>query len=208
MYVLQVYSVNGGGVWCRWNQCNGFVEILISFWHGCSPFKLRNLVSCPPALLKCCWLFVALITSQTFFFPPWLWRHTKQPKYHVVFCARCFHGPKLSSTGVILNLSVRDGKVILACTLASDSPVSLGCGWVMSACWGQPQRLGARMFLLFERQWCISHEMLLALFPWGGLSGVWCCWCSTEHTCCGKVFLWGGSHRWAPAGAGVGVSLV
>lgn len=68
MYVLLVYSVNEGGVWCRWNQCNGFVEILISFWHGCSPFKLRNLVSCPPALLKCCWLFVALITSQIFFF--------------------------------------------------------------------------------------------------------------------------------------------
>lgn len=83
MYVLQVYSVNEGGVWCRWNQCNGFVEILISFWHGCSPFKLRNLVSCPPALLKCCWLFVALITSQTFFFFPW--RHAKQSKYHVVF---------------------------------------------------------------------------------------------------------------------------
>lgn len=90
-----------------------------------SPFKLRNLVSCPPALLE---MLLALCStnnfSDFFFFPCWLWRHTKQPKYHVVHCAWCFHGPKLSSTGVILNISVRDGKVILACTLAGDSPVS------------------------------------------------------------------------------------
>lgn len=129
--------MNEGGVWCRWNQCNGFVEILISFWHGCSPFKLRNLVSCPPALLKCCWLFVALITSQTFFFFPWLWRHTKQPKYHIVFCVRCFHGPKLSSTGVILNIPVRDGRVILACNLAQGCSSFLRGSDVsaMKCCW-------------------------------------------------------------------------
>lgn len=124
MYVLQVYSVNEGGVWCRWNQCNGFVEILISFWHGCSPFNLRNLVSCPPALLKCCWLFVALITSQTFFFFPLGYGDTQRAKRPCCFLCMVFSWTKASSTGVTLNISVRDGKVIVACTLASDSPVT------------------------------------------------------------------------------------
>lgn len=75
---------------------------------------------------KCCLLFVALITSQTFFFSLVMETH-KAAKIHIVYCAWWFHGPKLSSTGVILNISVRDGEIILACTLASDSPVSPGC---------------------------------------------------------------------------------
>lgn len=28
MYVLQVYNVSEGEVWCRWNKCNDIVEIL------------------------------------------------------------------------------------------------------------------------------------------------------------------------------------
>lgn len=103
-------------------------KLLFLFGMVVSPFKLRNLVSCPPALLEMLLDLCSTNNFSDFFcFFLWLWRHTKQPKYHIVYCARCFHGPKLSSTGVILNVSVRDGKVILACTLASDSPVSLGC---------------------------------------------------------------------------------
>lgn len=69
MYVLQVYSVNEGEVWSRWNKCNDIVEILTSFWHGFFSFLsyLRNPVSCPPALLEMLLpLSVALVASQAF----------------------------------------------------------------------------------------------------------------------------------------------
>lgn len=140
---------------------------------------------------------MALITSQTFFFPPWLWRHKKQPKYHKkLFVVHSVFMDQSCHTQVFLNISVRDGNFILACRLASDSPVSPGC----DECLVVPAS-NIRMFLIFEKQGWISHKMLLALFPWGSLSGVWYCQCSNENTFCGKVFLWGGSHRWAPAGA-------
>lgn len=51
----------------------------------------------------------------------------KAAKIPCCFLCTVFSWTKASSTGVILNISVRDGKVILACTLARDSPVSLGC---------------------------------------------------------------------------------
>lgn len=101
-------------------------KFLFLFDMVVSPFRLRNLVSCRPALLE---MLLALCSTNNFsdFFFSLVMETHKLAKIHIVYCARCFHGPKLSSTGVILNISVRDGKVILACTLASDSPVSPGC---------------------------------------------------------------------------------
>lgn len=101
-------------------------KFLFLFGMVVSPFRLRNLVSCRPALLE---MLLALCSTNNFsdFFFSLVMETHKLAKIHIVYCARCFHGPKLSSTGVILNISVRDGKVILACTLASDSPVSPGC---------------------------------------------------------------------------------
>lgn len=99
-----------------------------------SPFKLRNLVSSSPALLKMLLALCSTNNFSDFLFFPWLWRHTKQPKYHVVYCAQVFSWTKAVIHRCYFK-PVRDGKVILVCTLARDSPVSLG---VMSTWWGQP----------------------------------------------------------------------
>lgn len=100
-----------------------------------SPFKLRNLVSSSPALLK---MLLALRSTNNFsdfrFFLGY--GDTQSSQNTTLFIVhKCFHGPKLSSTGVILNIPGRDGKVILVCTLACESPVSVG---VTSTWWGQP----------------------------------------------------------------------
>lgn len=90
-------------------------KFLFLFGMVVSPFKLRNLVSCPPALLE---MLLALCSTNNFSnSPPAPGYGNTQSSQNttIVYCAQCFHGPKLSSTGVILNVSVRDGKVILAC---------------------------------------------------------------------------------------------
>jgi len=92
MYVLQVYNVNGGEVCCRWNKCNDVVEIFDFFlaWLFLPLSYLRNLVSCPPALLEM--LLPPCSTSNSSDFCSWLRRRTKRPKYHTVCGAR--YGPK------------------------------------------------------------------------------------------------------------------
>lgn len=56
-------------------------KFLLLFGMVVSPFKLRNLVSCPSALLEMLLALCSTNNFSDFFFFPWLWRHTKQPKY-------------------------------------------------------------------------------------------------------------------------------
>lgn len=108
---------------------------------------------------KCCLLFVALITSQTFFFFLGDTQSSQNPTLFIVH-------------GVLMDQSCHPQVLFQTYLLEMEKSLWLA-HWQLPSqprVWWVPggvsQQLGMRMFLLFGRQWWISHKVLLALFPW------------------------------------------